>query len=189
MTKFLAAMLAVMALALAARATVMEPMSLDDLTASSQTVVYGKVLAARAEWDEGHRMIYTIYTVGASEYLKGQLEATFELREPGGEVDGMEMMIESVPAFRPGQEALLFVWTDPRGRHQVSAFEQGAVSIETDAAGNRRASRAIPLGSARESAATASSAAASQLLPQLFGQVRASIARTGAQTSAPVGKE
>jgi hypothetical protein len=180
MKKWLAAFLMVLAVPLGTRATTMEPMYLDDLTAASQTVVYGSVIASRTEWDEGHHMIFTIYTVVPSEYLKGQLGPTFELREPGGERDGMETIIAGVPAFRTGQQVLLFVWTDPRGLHQTTAFEQGAVSIETDSAtGAKRASRTIPLGSARGILEVAAAAPATQqILPQLLNQVRASVAKT-----------
>jgi hypothetical protein len=180
MKKWLAVFLMVLAVPLGTHATTMLPMYLDDLTAASQTVVYGTVTSARTEWDEGHQMIFTIYTVVPSEYLKGQLGPTFELREPGGERDGMETIIAGVPAFRPGQEALLFVWTDPQGRHQATAFEQGAVKIETDVAtGAKRASRAILLGSARGNLEVATSLPAiNQLLPQLLDQVRASVAKT-----------
>jgi hypothetical protein len=163
-----------------ARAASLIPMYLDDLTAESQTVVYGRVAAARAEWDDEHDWIYTVYTVEAAQYLKGQLGPTFELVEPGGERDGMAMLVEGVPVFKTGQDAVLFVWTDPQGRHQVTGFEQGAVGIETDAAtGARIASRAIPLGSARAADKTISNLQATgRPLAQLLDQVRASVAST-----------
>ena len=183
MKKWLATVLIASALPLSGRATTMLPMYMDDLTAASQTVVVGKVIASRTAWDEGHHMIYTTYTVAPSQYLKGQLGATFELREPGGAVDGMEMIIADAPAFQTGQDALLFVWTDPHGNHQVAAFSQGAVSIQTDAAtGAQRASRAIPLGSARENGGLSiASASPGPPLPQLLDQIRASITKTSGQ--------
>jgi hypothetical protein len=168
-----------------AQATTVMPMFLDDLTAASQTVVYGKVIASRTEWDEGHNWIYTIYTVVPWEYLKGQLGPSFELREPGGERDGMGTRVAGVPEFQPGQEAVLFVWTDPKGRHQVSGFEQGAVAITTEAAtGAKLASRTIPLGTARAGDRPAPAQLSiqpppsSRALPQLFQQIRSSVAKS-----------
>ncbi len=135
-------------IASALHATSMLPMFLDDLTASSQAVVHGKVLAVRTEWDEDHRWIYTVYTVEPAEYVKGNLGTAFELREPGGEKDGMILHVPSVPVFQVGQEVLLFVWTGPKGHHQVTAFEQGAVEIVTDPqTGAKTTARPIPLGS------------------------------------------
>src|SRR5689334_1154812 len=93
------------------RSTVMSPMFMDDLTESSQTVVHGSISAKRAEWSSDHRMINTVYTVEPQEYLKGALGTSFEIREPGGELDGEGFYVASVPQFEVGQETLLFVWT------------------------------------------------------------------------------
>src|SRR5262249_49584942 len=135
-------------------ATTLVRMDLDDLTAQSSAVVYARIAASRTEWDGAHTAIFTIYTVEPIEYLKGQLGGTFELREPGGERDGLAMRIASVPVFHAGDEAVLFVWTDKRGSHQVIGFEQGAVHVRTDASGAKVAERAIPLGSAKINANT-----------------------------------
>jgi hypothetical protein len=166
--------------ALSAHATTMVPMYLDDLTAVSQTVAYGKVIASRVEWDEGHTLLYTVYTVVPVEYLKGRLGASFELREPGGDLGDVGMMIAGVPRFETGEEAVLFVWTDPKGYHQVSAFEQGAVGITIDqATGAKTAVRAVALGSARQALAVgATQPATSRVLPQFLDQIRTSVAKT-----------
>jgi len=181
-------MLLALAWANSAQATTVIPMYLDDLTAESQTVVHGTVVASRTEWDENRRMIYTIYTIAPMEYMKGNLGPAFELREPGGELDGIGMSVAGVPQFSAGQEAVLFVWTDREGRHQVTAFEQGAVEIATDPqTGVKKARRGIPLGSARATPAAASAVPSTVLaqqaapetsrsLPQLFQQIRSSVA-------------
>jgi hypothetical protein len=166
-----------------ALATTLTPMYLDDLTAQSQTVVYGAVVAKRVEWDTAHRWIYTIYTVQPSQYLKGNLGAPFELREPGGVLGGIGMKVAGVPQFEVGEEAVFFVWTDPKGYHQVNGFEQGAVSIKTGASGAKVASRLIPLDTARSTAAiTASQPTTSSMLSRLLDQIRLSIAKTSAGT-------
>jgi len=174
------------------RSTVMVPLFMDDLAESSQTVVHGSISAKRAEWAPDHRMINTVYTVEPQEYLKGTLGASFEIREPGGELDGEGLYVASVPQFEVGQETLLFVWTDQAGSHQVTGFDQGAVQVVKDGKGQKTAVRRIPLGSARvgqSNAALVSGAreAASSLpnvtfseenLGGLLNQVRQSIART-----------
>ena len=163
-------------------ATTLVPMYLDDLTAASQTVVYGTVTAARTEWDSGHTVIYTIYTVQSSEYFKGNLGPSFELRLPGGERDGLVLSVAGVPRFQPGQEAVLFVWTGPDGNHQVTGFEQGAVTVNRDPSGGRVATRGIALGSAQAQqisvSATPPAKLTSRSLPELFDQIRASVARS-----------
>jgi hypothetical protein len=176
MRRWLAALLLALLLPARTPATTLLAMYLDDLTAQSQTVAYGTVIGSRVEWDASHNWIYTVYTVVPAQYLKGHLGASFELREPGGELDGMIMKVSGVPRFHAGQDAVFFVWTDPKGVHQVSGFEQGAVTILTDpVTGAKTASRAIPLGSARAAGAKSST---SRGLPQLLEAIRASAARS-----------
>ena len=160
-------------------ATTLLRMDLDDLTAESHAVVFGKIVASRTEWDNAHNLIYTIYTVQPLEYLKGNLGPSFELRELGGTRDGVGMLVSSVPVFTVGQEEVLFVWTDEQGGHQVDGFEQGALEVSTDpATGQKTADRTIRLGSARTaSSGTSLASTTSKLLPQLFDQIRFSAAK------------
>jgi hypothetical protein len=162
-----------------ARATTLLRMDLDDLTSESQTVVYSKITGSRTEWSANHSVIFTVYTVEAVEYLKGQLGASFELRELGGERDGLIMKVPSVPVFTVGEEAVLFVWTDEQGRHQATGFEQGTLGVITDpATGRKMVDRAIRLGSARAaSPGPADSPASSRLLAPFFSQIRTSVAK------------
>ena len=162
-----------------ALATTLLRMDLDDLTAESHAIVYGKIVASRAEWNNNRSMIYTIYTVEATQYLKGSLGASFELQEPGGERDGLMVRVPSVPVFRAGEEAVLFVWTDPKGRHQVIGFEQGAMEVRTNSeTGEKTVDRVVRLGSARSASKASLGPSTSRLLPQLFGQIRLSVVQT-----------
>jgi hypothetical protein len=174
------------------RSTVMLPMFMDDLTESSQTVVYGSIAAKRAEWNPDHSMINTVYTVEPREYVKGALGSSFEISEPGGELNGEGFYVASAPQFEIGEEAVLFVWTDRKGHHQVTALDQGAVKVEKGDKGVKTAARKIPLGSSRVEhrnstlVSSASEAAASQQnivfseqsLSGLLNQIRVSVSRT-----------
>jgi len=133
-----------------AGATTLARLDLDDLTGESSAVVHGKIVASRVEWNRDRTLIYTVYSVAPVEYLKGRLGPTFELHEPGGTLDGIQLSVSGVPSFSVGQEAVLFVWTDPRGQHQVTGFEQGVFAVRTDSqTGLKVVDRAIRLGSAR----------------------------------------
>jgi len=160
-------------------ATSLRRMDLDDLTAESQTIVYARIAGNRTEWDSHHKVIYTIYTIQPLQYLKGQLGPSFELRELGGVKGGLMMMLPSVPVFSVGQEQVLFVWTDPQGRHQVIGFEQGALGVHTDPlSGQKVVERSLRLGSARSAPRGPSSGpSTSQSLPRLFDQIRSSAAK------------
>ena len=168
--------LALLGWSFSAGATTLVRLDLDDLTGESSAVVYGKIVASRAEWNQTRTMIYTVYTVAPVEYLKGRLGPTFELHEPGGTLDGLQMSIAGVPSFSVGQEAVLFVWTDPRGQHQVTGFEQGVFSVRADSqTGLQVVDRAVRLGSARTESAVASPS--SRILLQFFDQIRSSAAK------------
>ena len=157
-------------------ATTLLRLDLDDLTGESSAVVYGKIVASRVEWNSGRTLIYTVYTVAPTEYLKGRLGPVFELYEPGGVLDGLQMSVAGAPAFSVGQEAVLFVWTDPHGQHQVTGFEQGAFPVRADPqTGLQIVDRVARLGSARVASAVASPT--SRLLAQFFNQIRSSAAK------------
>ena len=159
-----------------AEATTLIRLDLDDLTAESSAVVYGKIVASRVERNSSKTMIFTVYTVQADQYLKSALGPVFELHEPGGVLDGLGMHVAGVPAFTVGQEAVLFVWTGKHGQHQVTGFEQGSFPVRTDPqTGAKVVDRVVRLGSARTASPTASPS--SRFLSQFFNQVRASAAR------------
>jgi hypothetical protein len=161
---------------LRAEATTLTRLDLDDLTAESSAVVYGKIVASRVEWNRSKTMIFTIYTVHADQYLKSALGPVFELHEPGGVLDGIGMSVAGVPAFTVGQEAVLFVWTDQHGQHQVTGFEQGSFPVRTDPqTGAKVLDRVVRLGSVR--APNPAAPPSSRSLSQFVQQVRASAAR------------
>lgn len=165
-----------------ASATTLLQMDLDDLTGESHTIVYGKIVASRVEWNRPRTLIFTVYTVEPFEYLKGPLGPVFELVEPGGEIDGLRLNVPGVPVFQAGEEAVLFVWTDSQGQHQVSGFEQGALGVRTDPQTHLKSvSRSLRLGSARENGLLQHSApVTSAVLPEFLNQIRVSAARTRA---------
>ena len=162
--------------------TTLTRLDLDDLTGESSAVVYGKIVASHVEWNSGKTMIFTVYTVQADQYLKSALGPIFELHEPGGDLDGLRMSVAGVPTLSVGQEAVLFVWTDKHGQHQVTGFQQGAFPVRTDPqTGAKVVDRVVRLGSVR--AAGATTPPSSRSLPLFFNQVRASAARARADRS------
>ena len=73
-----------------------------------------------------------------AEALKGAASDRLTLTQLGGEVDGVRYNVPGCPAFRPGEQALLFVWRDARGRAQVNAMAQGKFDIRTDPSTHER---------------------------------------------------
>jgi hypothetical protein len=118
--------------------------TLRDLTLSSSDVVVGRVEETSTHWDAAHTRIVTDITVTVSESLKGAPGERLVLSQLGGDLDGFRYSVPGSPLFRTGEEALLFVWRDARGRAQVNGLAQGKFDIRTDAAtGVKSVQRAV----------------------------------------------
>ena len=159
-----------------ADAAVLRIVDLDRLAEESSAIVQGRIVAARVEWNHGHTAILTIYTVRAERYLKGFLGETFELTEPGGELDGLAMHVAGAPHFRVGEEAVLFVWTDDLyGRHQAIGFEQGVFRVRPEpGTGLKLLSRSAPLPTTQDRTAGRTARELNLFLAQVGEAVRRS---------------
>jgi len=138
-----------LALALAApvaRASQALHQTLRDLTTGSSDIVIGRVERTLTHWNDAHTRILTDVTVRVSETLKGTGEATLTLTQLGGDLDGFRYSVPGSPLFRSGEEALLFVWRDARGRAQVNGLAQGKFDIATDPATGARTVQRAPGG-------------------------------------------
>ena len=121
------------ALTLPVSATTMRRMDTRDLTLGSSEIVVGAVEATHPRWSSDHRKIFTDVDIRVSEALKGTATQKLTLTQLGGELDGMKYSIAGGPLFRPGEEALLFVWRDATGKAQVNGLAQGKFDITRDA--------------------------------------------------------
>ena len=115
-----------------------------ELVESSSDIVVGTIESTFCRWDETHTRIVTEVSVRVSRSLKGESQR-LTLVQLGGDLDGMRYTIPGSPAFRPGEEALLFVWRDRQGRAQVNALAQGKFDIRQDpATGEKLVQRGLP---------------------------------------------
>jgi hypothetical protein len=127
-----------------AHATQVVPLDTRGLVRSSHDIVIGDVVATRSFWNPERTRILTEVTVRVAETLKGA-EGTVTLTQLGGEVDGAVYDVPGSPVFRRGEQALLFLWRDSRGRAQVNGLAQGKFDITRDAnSGTRTVQRALP---------------------------------------------
>ncbi len=155
-------------------AAVLHIVDLDRLAEESSAIVHGQIVSSRVEWNHGHTAILTLYTVRAERYLKGFLGETFELTEPGGELDGLALHVPGAPHFRVGEEVVLFVWTDNLyGRHQAIGFEQGVFRVRPEpGTGMKLLSRSAPLAAARDGVAGRTSRELNMFLAQVGESLR-----------------
>ena len=66
-------LLAVCLLAAPARATVLVPASLEELTRDARVIARGQVVAVEGRWTDDRRTIETLVTLEAESYMKGQM--------------------------------------------------------------------------------------------------------------------
>ena len=110
-----------------AGAATLERLSFEDLVTRSTGIV-----RARAISNSASRIGSTIYTRTRFEVLerwKGAEGAQVEVFEPGGTVGLTSQSYSGVPRFEPGQEAVLFLWTGPSGRTQLTGLSQGVFQV------------------------------------------------------------
>jgi hypothetical protein len=182
---------ALLALALAlalvappAGATQVLHQTLRDLTVGSSDIVVGQIEGMQSHWNAAHTRILTDVTVRVSESLKGAGSATLTLTQLGGDLDGFRYAVAGSPLFRPGEQALLFVWRDAKGQAQVNGLAQGKFDITTDAATGARTVQRVAEGLrirevTRLSAVPGGQPAPGVALDDMVGEIRRILAEGG----------
>ncbi len=131
--------------------TLVPRLSFEELVGKSAVVVHGSVAAVRVAWDAEHENIWTHYQIVLDEALKGSPGRTVEIREPGGELDGIRMEIVGTPRYELGEEVVVFAAPTPAGLRTcgwgqgrfVVAGEPGQRRVRNDL-GNIRLTARIP---------------------------------------------
>src|SRR6266571_916936 len=86
----------------AARATVILPADLSELSHESVAIARGRIVAVDAQWTDGRRGIETIVTLETETYLKGNLGDTVEFRVLGGTLGRFRSLVVGSPQFSIG---------------------------------------------------------------------------------------
>jgi hypothetical protein len=122
-----ALLLAFASVALAARATTLERMSLGQLAQAADTVVRARCASNSARWDNG--AIWTFGEFDVTERFKGSPPTRIQVRSPGGRVGHASTRVEEAPEFRPGDEVVLFLEATADGSYGVSAWAEGTFRV------------------------------------------------------------
>jgi hypothetical protein len=111
MTKLRALLFLFVSLALVppARATVLIPADLGELSRDARAIVRGRVAALDAQWTDDRGSIETIVTLEVESYLKGALGATLRFRVPGGELGRFRSIVVGAPEFAIDQHVVVFL--------------------------------------------------------------------------------
>ena len=125
--------------AIPANATVIVPLSIEDMAVQSACVVRGRVVESHAAWDNDHQRIYTYTTVDVVDAIHAPvgMQKQITVRTIGGEVGKIGMRVAGVEKFAPSEEVVIFLRKDPvdQSLFQTVGMSQGKFSIEHEAKG------------------------------------------------------
>jgi len=121
-----------------AGATTVEKMSLKDLAKKSNAIVLARVEDETARYD-ANKEIYTYITLRVLEPVKGpKKDEVITIRQLGGTVDKIASIVPGTPAFRKGEEVVLFLTkNDGAGYPWVMGLQQGKYSVTSDDQGRK----------------------------------------------------
>jgi len=114
-------------LAVAASATTLSRLKLEDLAQESTAVARLRCLSATSQWEQGEIWTETRFEVLQRE--KGVLPGIVTVRLLGGRVGHLHSHVDEVPAFRTGEEVYLFLWAREGEPYQVLGWSQGTFRI------------------------------------------------------------
>lgn len=114
-------------LAVAASATTLSRLKLEDLAQESTAVARLRCLGASSQWDRGEIWTETRFEVLQTE--KGALPVIVTVRLLGGHVGHLHSHVDEVPLFRTGEEVYLFLWAHEGEPYQVLGWSQGTFRI------------------------------------------------------------
>lgn len=126
-------------------ATTVVPMSVEELTAASSDVVYGRAGSSHSAWDADHRLIYTYTTFSVVRTMKGASSGTVVVKQIGGSADGYTQKVAGVRRWTAGEEAVLFLRDSGEpGARTVTGLFQGDFSVKKSATGETVVSNGVP---------------------------------------------
>ncbi len=103
------AALAVLLAVTTCAATIVVPMSVEELTRAASHVVEGRALNSWSAWNAQHTLIYTYTNFQVARSLKGAAVKTITVKQLGGSAEGYMQKVSGVRHFQAGEDALLFL--------------------------------------------------------------------------------
>ena len=92
-----------------ASATMVKPMSVEELSTAATHIVEGQAQDTWTSWNATHTRIYTFTRVKVSRALKGSASDTVVIKQVGGSAGGYTQHVAGVQPMQTGEQALLFL--------------------------------------------------------------------------------
>jgi hypothetical protein len=114
----------------AARATVLLPTDVRELSREAVAVARGRVATVETQWTDGRRSIETLVTLEAETYLKGDLGRLVRFRVPGGSLGRFRSVVVGAPQFSVGQRVIVFLGSRGPSIPYVLGLAQGVFRLQ-----------------------------------------------------------
>jgi hypothetical protein len=118
-----------LAAGISARATVLIPADLGELSRDALAVARGRVAALDAQWTGDRGTIETIVTLEVEAYLKGDFGSTLRFRVPGGELGRFRSVVVGAPEFAVDQHVVVFLGAHGPSVPHVLGLNQGVFRL------------------------------------------------------------
>jgi len=112
-----------------ARATVLIPADLGELSRDARAIARGRIVAVDATWMDDRRGIETLVTLEVETYLKGALGAAVQFRVPGGNLGRVRSIVVGAPEFEVGERVVVFLGARGPSVPYVLGLNQGVFRI------------------------------------------------------------
>ncbi len=115
-----------------ASATSIVPMTVEQLTHTSEYVVEAQAIQQWSQWAPGHNIILTFTRFRVSNTLKGAVPGEITLKQLGGKVGNSVVKVAGVRYFRPQEEAVLFLHPAMAndGTYVITGLMQGNFHVD-----------------------------------------------------------
>ncbi len=125
-------------------------LSLEDLVRHSDTIVEGQVVRTWTAMDSENRFIWTHYEIRVSNRLKGPAQATVEIGEPGGTLNGVTLLVPGATPYNLGEQISVFLYRTPIGYLRTTNYGQGKFILSDNPSRTAFRSRVARIVSAQQ---------------------------------------
>jgi hypothetical protein len=112
-------------------ATSVVRISLEETVSRAEWIVQADVVRNWSGWDNGHRFIWTHTELAVRDRWKGVVGSTITVSEPGGTVDGFNMMVTGMVRYTPGERVIAFLYRTPIGLIRTVGLAQGKLLVDS----------------------------------------------------------
>lgn len=110
-------------------ATLIVPLSQEDLVTGADVVVQGRILETRSFWNQEHTVIFTDVRIQVEDPVLGHPSSVVTVRTVGGQVGKERLVFVGGPSFTVGERQLLFLHHHQDGSLRVVGARQGQFRI------------------------------------------------------------